>query len=254
MIRSLKIAIVIGILGTGVPSTDAQADICRSGFTITVGFLGAITGLAVDVLAFGGTGGTGTVIGTKGGSVVGLGLSTVFCGEEVDIRQVEERTLRGVIDRCISENWAYSNPIPFADDHDFCTVPINPFVHGNDEMGTISGRQLDVIDVVRQFKSAFQLVSKQIDSKRFMWKRTELKNKKLDETKQFVENFADELDDCIRSYIDKWGASRSGATDFCYVTPSKLTSSVWKRESGRKTSVSSRNVLKTIRRALPEGV
>ena len=258
MHRTVNIALVL-CLSFALASPPAQGDACRTGFRLIGGFLGGVAGLVVDITLLGATAGSGTVIGASGGAAAGHVAGSAVCGKPVNLDQMEETTLRGVIEYCLDEMWSYSNPLPLTDDVDFCTIPINPFIHGEDEMGTEDGRQMDLIDVIRQFKRSFQLVSQQVAGRRLATQAagTGVKAKpisagRIKEVEAFTAEFADNLDECIKSYHDKFGMSRKGAHDWCKVTPTERTAKAWPGAKPWKSKkVTARTVIRAIRDALP---
>lgn len=231
--------IMLAVL-TGVYASGAHADACRAGSRGAGALLGTVVGGVADVGTVGLSGGQATMVGGSVGAAVGFGVGEAVCPERVDERMIEERSLGKVMRMCLKTLYAYSSVMWPADSNDICTVPVNPYIRGEDVMGLgVTGRQLDVIDVIRQVRATFQAVGKRD-------KRAEMRNLALD--------FADDLGQCVESYKGRLGFSLKSARDRCYVKPTKLTHALWGGSKiGRGKHVAAKEVLRAIVRAIPEG-
>lgn len=198
-------------------ANTANAMSCRVVVTGTSGAVGAIAGFIVD-LATVVTLGVGTSIGSVGAGTIGRVAAEYTCPDSHYEGAIEERSLKPVIERCLSKGWKPQNP--FWDRRDFCTVPINPFVRG-DDVSMIEGRQLDILDVVAQVKANFQEAA----------------------NLPAAGDFAGDLRECVRSFDENWGR------DECVVTPTRRTATYWGLRSGHPSRVDTVDVLRAILRA-----
>ena len=138
----------------------------------------------------------------------------------------DQLSLRGALRDCLSAYYVYSNPVPlWFEDRDFCTIGHTPFFSSED-VSFRSGKQMDVIDVIRQLRPRF----------------SDLRNSKEQRA------FSRDLHTCMRTYVEVESVDRE---DYCKVRPDDRTASYWKTRPGKVRKVPLSRVLRVARRLLP---
>ena len=214
------LVLTAGLTLGGVSAADAAS--CRvvvtTVGTVTGGATGGVIGFVIDLGSGPANKGEWTKFGVSVGMGVGgaatRGLAEYLCPNPPR-RGVgyDELDLRETLTDCLDASWKPFNP--FWNRRDFCTVPRNPFVAG-DDVSMITGRQLDQRDIIGQLQVFYQ---------------------KLAKHSRLVKDFAGNLRQCRRSYDVNW------RRDTCYVTPTELTSKYWKARAGQKVRRSVGSVL-----------
>ena len=141
----------------------------------------------------------------------------------------EDNSLFDTVSHCLHTYVLYSNPAPFWEDRDFCSVRVNPFIDGADVSSRWEGRQLDVIDVLRQIKNVFNHPDSGLS-------RTQ-------------RDFAEDLEGCINNYSE---VQSTETHDFCFVSPNPSTAVHWGLApgwQGRRTLV---HALEATLEAMPD--
>ncbi len=121
-----------------------------------------------------------------------------------------------VLYRCSASYVVHRNLWPGAEDRDFCTVGRNNQIGGED-VSRRDGRQLDVIDVVRQAQWFVAKNSKAIG---------------VDEYKWMMRGLSEDLSGCLSSfsgYRGGWGHSSKSEPDYCEFRADHATSKHYRR-------------------------